>query len=71
MIIIMKKPIVIFRKQKSVAIILMSAVILFIGILIILEKKSGDGDVAVFAGQNEGSAPNETIEDLLTRVMND
>lgn len=65
----MRKPIIILRKQKNAAIIIMSAVILLIGILIIYDRKNSKTDIPVFASQNEASAPNDTIEDLLGKLM--
>lgn len=65
----MRKPILVFRKQKSIAIILLSAAILLIGLLIIYENKNDVDAVAVFGEQNENSVPNTTIEDLLTKIM--
>lgn len=65
----MRKPIIVFRRQKSIAAILLSAVILFIGILLIFEDKNDSDTVPVFAEQNENSKPNETIADFLGRIM--
>lgn len=63
----MKKPALIFRKQKSIAAILLSAAILIAGAILILD---GDGDDAVpaMAGQNE-SVPNRTLTDLIARAL--
>lgn len=65
----MKKPIIIFRKKKNTALLLMSVVILFLGLFIIYENKKDNKAIAVIAGQNEASTPNETIEDLFNKIM--
>ncbi|HOJ47398.1 MAG TPA: hypothetical protein PLD48_00820 [Bacillota bacterium] len=63
----MKKPVVVFRKQKSIAAILLSAAILIAGAILILES-GNDEAVPVMAGQQE-SAPNRTITDLIGRAL--
>lgn len=65
----MKKPFIIFRQQKSIAAIIISAAILVVGIVIVFNEKENNDSISVFAGQEETSAPNETITDLLGRLM--
>jgi hypothetical protein len=66
----MKKPVLIFRKQKSIAAILLSAAILVAGAVLILDSDSSESDaVPAMAGQQE-SAPNRTLTDLIGRALN-
>lgn len=64
----MKKPVVIFRKQKSIVAILLSAAILIAGAILILESGNEDS-VPAMTGQRE-SVPNRTITDLIGRALN-
>ena len=66
----MKKPFMVFRKQRNILAILLSAAILAAGAILIIESDGDDSDaVQVMAGQAE-SAPNRTLTDLLGRVLN-
>lgn len=64
----MKKPAVIFRKQKSLAAILLSAAILIAGAVLILDSGNDSDAVPAMAGQNE-SKPNRTLTDLIARAL--
>ena len=65
----MKKPLIIMRRQKRIAAIILSAVVLLIGLIIVYETKNGDDGIAVFNKQDGISSSNNTIEDLLARIM--
>ena len=64
----MKKPILVLRGNKSVAVLLLSAALLIAGIYIINESKSSDA-LPVFAQQKQSDEQNRTIADLLGRIM--
>ncbi len=67
----MKKPLLVLKKQKNTAKILLAIVLLLIGAFIIYENnREESGYIQVFGeqGQSTGSR-NKTVADLLGRIM--
>lgn len=65
----MRKPLILIRKQKSVAALVLAALIIAAGFLYLYIRRQSPESAPVFAEQGQKAKPNDSITDFLGRIM--